>query len=119
MTLKLKLHAHSGSLIKIVIIKTTSTSNMCMTMCHGSYIIQTILFVPIFFRFAIFFDLFSHVPFLRIFITFYSSILGIFYFMVVMHSSNLSLLKGGDRPYKNPKKGRRCYFMVQLVSVFF
>ena len=37
----LRLHAHSPSLIKIVIIKTTSTSNMCMTMCHGSYIIKT------------------------------------------------------------------------------
>ena len=37
----LKLHAHVASLMKIVIIKTTSTSNMCMTICHGSYINET------------------------------------------------------------------------------
>ena len=37
----LRLHTHSASLINIVIIKTTSNSSMCMTMCRGSYIIQT------------------------------------------------------------------------------
>ena len=37
----LKLYTQSASLINIMIIKTTSNSNMCMTMCHGSYINQT------------------------------------------------------------------------------